>query len=60
MKWEGWSNKYNTWESENNILDHSLIEEFEKEAKDNVSKPKKGPVMPRKRKLKVKSKFSII
>ena len=50
VKWEGWSNKYNTWESEKNILDPSLIEDFEKEAKENTSKAK---TMPKKRKSKV-------
>ena len=50
VKWEGWSNKYNTWESEKNILDPSLIEDFEKEVKENTSKAK---TMPKKRKSQV-------
>jgi len=49
VKWEGWSNKYNTWETEKNILDPSLIEDFEKQAKENTSKTK---TMPKKRKSK--------
>ena len=54
VKWEGWSNKYNTWESEKNILDPSLIEDFEKEAKENTSKAK---TMPKKRKSQVNLKI---
>ena len=54
VKWEGWSNKYNTWETEKNILDPSLIEDFEKEAKENISMAK---TMPKKRKSKVNSKI---
>ena len=54
VKWEGWSNKYNTWESEKNILDPSLIEDFEKEAKESTSKAK---TMPKKRKSKVNPKI---
>ena len=54
VKWEGWSNKYNTWESEKNILDPSLIEDFEKEAKENTSKAK---TMPKKRKSQVNPKI---
>ena len=54
VKWEGWSNKYNTWETEKNILDPSLIEDFEKEAKENTSKAK---TMPKKRKSQVNLKI---
>ena len=54
VKWEGWSNKYNTWESEKNILDPSLIEDFEKEVKENTSKAK---TMPKKRKSQVNPKI---
>ena len=54
VKWEGWSNKYNTWETEKNILDPSLIEDFEKQAKENTSKTK---TMPKKRKSKVNPKI---
>ncbi len=29
MKWKGWSQKYNTWEQKENILDIRLLEAFE-------------------------------
>ncbi|XP_033630635.1 chromobox protein homolog 2-like [Asterias rubens] len=28
VKWKGWSNKYNTWEPEDNIIDRRLVEMF--------------------------------
>lgn len=43
VKWKGYSSKHCTWEPEENILDHSLIRQFEDEGYD-----------PRKRRLRTK------
>ncbi|KAH9496100.1 hypothetical protein Btru_012741 [Bulinus truncatus] len=40
VKWKGWSIKYNTWEPEENILDHRLIEQFKRESSGGC---KRGP-----------------
>ncbi|CAL1548113.1 unnamed protein product [Lymnaea stagnalis] len=45
VKWKGWSIKYNTWEPEENILDHRLIEQFKRES---TGGGKRGP-KPKKR-----------
>lgn len=42
MKWKGWSQKHNTWEPEENILDRRLIEQFEHTQKHETS-GKRGP-----------------
>lgn len=42
MKWKGWSQKHNTWEPEENILDVRLIDLFEKSQKSDGSH-KRGP-----------------
>lgn len=42
VKWKGWSQKHNTWEPEENILDGRLIELFESSQK-NESGGKRGP-----------------
>lgn len=42
VKWKGWSQKHNTWEPEENILDGRLIELFEQSLKGS-STPKRGP-----------------
>ncbi|XP_059152844.1 chromobox protein homolog 8-like [Physella acuta] len=47
VKWKGWSIKYNTWEPEENILDHRLIEQFKRESSGGGKrgpKPKKTKV----------------
>ncbi|XP_005108393.1 chromobox protein homolog 8 [Aplysia californica] len=48
VKWKGWSIKYNTWEPEENILDHRLIEQFKRETGGGGGK--RGP-KPKKMKL---------
>jgi hypothetical protein len=41
VKWKGWSQKHNTWEPEENILDLRLIDLFERSQKVDVHK--RGP-----------------
>ncbi|KAH1015928.1 hypothetical protein HUJ04_007237 [Dendroctonus ponderosae] len=42
VKWKGWSQKHNTWEPEENILDARLIELFELSQR-NEGSAKRGP-----------------
>ncbi|XP_071455164.1 polycomb group protein Pc-like isoform X3 [Hetaerina americana] len=45
VKWKGWSQKYSTWEPEENILDGRLIEMFEQgsQRERDPSASKRGP-----------------
>merc|ERR1712223_1668216 len=58
VKWDGWSDKYNSWEREKHILDLSLIEDFEKEKALLSTPPKpKDKSMLRKTKLKAENSY---
>lgn len=41
MKWKGWSQKHNTWEPEENILDNRLIDLYEQSQKSEGTR--RGP-----------------
>lgn len=41
VKWKGWSQRHNTWEPEENILDDRLIDIFERSQRYGTSIPKK-------------------
>lgn len=41
VKWKGWSQRHNTWEPEENILDDRLIDIFERSQRYGSSIPKK-------------------
>lgn len=41
MKWKGWSQRHNTWEPEENILDTRLIDIYEQSSQKGSSTPGK-------------------
>lgn len=45
MKWKGWSQRHNTWEPEENILDPRLIEIYEKSQRNSPKKPNRKRVL---------------
>lgn len=42
VKWKGWSQRHNTWEPEENILDARLIEAFERSLNKSSTPAKRG------------------
>ncbi|KFM78333.1 Chromobox protein-like protein, partial [Stegodyphus mimosarum] len=58
VKWHGWSQKYNTWEPEENILDPLLFEAFEARQGKDKGPAKRGP-KPKKKRIRSSSDVSL-
>ncbi|XP_072029457.1 uncharacterized protein [Amphiura filiformis] len=61
VKWRDWTNKFNTWEPEENILDRELLDVFMlRQQKKQLNKEGKKRGRPAKRRLSIDSELSMV